>query len=130
MLRSSDDHAVEHALRGCCKGTNARLLLTCEFTEHKSMVMKIWYFYPPHFPAFHFSWVAFFAAFMSTFAPAALLPVIRENLDLTSVDLGNAGVAAVCGAIASRVAMGNFVGECRSTGCANTSAEALAMEGK
>jgi NNP family nitrate/nitrite transporter-like MFS transporter len=83
------------------------------------MVMKIWYFYPPHFPAFHLSWLAFFAAFMSTFAPAALLPVIRENLDLTSVDLGNAGVAAVCGAIASRVAMGNFVGECRSMGCAN-----------
>lgn len=55
------------------------------------------------------SWLAFFAAFVSTFAPAALLPVIRDNLDLTKTDLGNAGVAAVVGAIAARVAMGNFV---------------------
>lgn len=74
--------------------------------------MKPWYFSKPHFPAFHLSWLAFFAAFVSTFAPAALLPVIRDNLDLTKTDLGNAGIAAVCGAIAARVAMGNFVGEC------------------
>jgi len=73
--------------------------------------MKPWYFSRPHFPAFHLSWLAFFAAFVSTFAPAALLPVIRDNLDLTKTDLGNAGIAAVCGAIAARVAMGNFVGE-------------------
>jgi nitrate/nitrite transporter NarK len=79
--------------------------------EHKSLVMCPWYFSKPHFPAFHLSWLAFFAAFVSTFAPAALLPVIRDNLDLTKTDLGNAGIAAVCGAIAARVAMGNFVGE-------------------
>jgi len=78
-------------------------------SEHKSLVMKPWYFARPHFPAFHLSWLAFFAAFVSTFAPAALLPVIRDNLDLTKTDLGNAGIAAVCGAIAARVAMGNFV---------------------
>lgn len=80
--------------------------------EHKSLVMRPWYFSRPHFPAFHLSWLAFFAAFVSTFAPAALLPVIRDNLDLTKTDLGNAGIAAVCGAIAARVAMGNFVGGC------------------
>lgn len=61
--------------------------------------------------AFHLSWLAFFAAFVSTFAPAALLPVIRDNIDLTKTDLGNAGIAAVCGAIAARVGMGSFVGE-------------------
>jgi NNP family nitrate/nitrite transporter-like MFS transporter len=59
--------------------------------------------------AFQLSWLAFFAAFVSTFAPAALLPVIRDNLDLTKTDLGNAGIAAVVGAIAARIAMGNFV---------------------
>lgn len=62
--------------------------------------------------AFHLSWLAFFAAFVSTFAPAALLPVIRDNLDLTKTDIGNAGIAAVCGAIAARVGMGSFVGKC------------------
>ncbi|WIA38039.1 hypothetical protein OEZ86_001410 [Tetradesmus obliquus] len=78
-------------------------------TEHKATIMRPWYFARPHMPAFHLSWLAFFAAFVSTFAPAALLPVIRDNIDLTKTDLGNAGIAAVCGAIAARVAMGNFV---------------------
>lgn len=78
-------------------------------TEHKATVMRPWYFARPHMSAFHLSWLAFFAAFISTFAPAALLPVIRDNLDLTKTDLGNAGIAAVCGAIAARVGMGSFV---------------------
>ncbi|KAI8469948.1 MAG: high affinity nitrate transporter [Monoraphidium minutum] len=78
-------------------------------TEHKSERLRIWSFQRPHHMAFQLSWLAFFAAFVSTFAPAALLPVIRDDLDLTKTDLGNAGIAAVVGAIAARVAMGNFV---------------------
>jgi MFS transporter, NNP family, nitrate/nitrite transporter len=79
-------------------------------TEHKSVHFRPWLLLQrPHNAAFWLSWLAFFAAFVSTFAPAALLPVIRDNLDLTKVDLGNAGIAAVIGAIAARVAMGNFV---------------------
>lgn len=39
----------------------------------------------------------------------ALLPVIRESLYLSRHDVGNSGIAAVCGAIASRVMMGNMV---------------------
>jgi NNP family nitrate/nitrite transporter-like MFS transporter len=35
--------------------------------------------------------------------------VIRESLYLTGKDVGNAGIAAVVGAVASRVAMGNMV---------------------
>jgi hypothetical protein len=50
--------------------------------EHKSNILRIWRLQRPHHLAFHFSWLAFFAAFVSTFAPAALLPVIRDNLDL------------------------------------------------
>jgi len=125
-------------------------------TEHKSERFRLWSFQRPHHMAFQFAWLTFFAAFVSTFAPAALLPVIRDNLDLvgggaafslllpvpkghlghvlhstpvnpslspcnphppppftlhpqTKTDLGNAGIAAVVGAIAARVAMGNFI---------------------
>jgi len=35
--------------------------------------------------------------------------VIRDAIDLSRTDLGNAGIAAVCGSIFARVAMGNFV---------------------
>ncbi|KAF6264928.1 major facilitator superfamily domain-containing protein [Scenedesmus sp. NREL 46B-D3] len=59
--------------------------------------------------AFHFAWASFFCAWISTFSPAALLPVIRESLNLTSFDIGNAGIAALCGAIAGRIAMGTAV---------------------
>jgi NNP family nitrate/nitrite transporter-like MFS transporter len=62
----------------------------------------------PHMRAFHLSWISFFATFVSTFGPAALLTVVREDLDMTRTDIGNAGIAAVCGAVFGRVALGNF----------------------
>jgi nitrate/nitrite transporter NarK len=39
---------------------------------------------------------------------AALLPVIRDNLNLTKPQLNNAGIAAVTGTIASRILIGSF----------------------
>ncbi|KAG2431535.1 hypothetical protein HXX76_009549 [Chlamydomonas incerta] len=59
--------------------------------------------------AFHLSWICFFMSFVATFAPASLAPVIRDDLFLTKPQIGSAGVAAVCGAIAARVFMGVFV---------------------
>ena len=37
------------------------------------------------------SWINFFMTFFATFAPAALLPLIRENLSLTKTQAGLAG---------------------------------------
>ena len=37
------------------------------------------------------SWINFFMTFLATFAPAALLPLIRENLSLTKTQTGLAG---------------------------------------
>ncbi|GIM04197.1 hypothetical protein Vretimale_8817 [Volvox reticuliferus] len=78
-------------------------------SEGKAKSIPIWRFAQPHMMAFHLSWISFFMSFVATFAPAALVPVIRDDLFLSKSQLGNAGVAAVCGAIAARIFMGAFV---------------------
>jgi MFS transporter, NNP family, nitrate/nitrite transporter len=45
-------------------------------------------------------------AFFATFSAAPLIPVIRNNLDLTKSDLGGAAIASVTGAVFSRILIG------------------------
>ena len=53
------------------------------------------------------SWMGFFVSFVSTFAAAPMIAIIREDLELTKPDLGSAGLAAVTGTIGARVLMGS-----------------------
>jgi MFS transporter, NNP family, nitrate/nitrite transporter len=61
-------------------------------SEHKALKIKLHSFAHPHMRAFHVIWFAFFNVFVSTFAPAAMQPVIREDIGINAKELANAGV--------------------------------------
>ena len=56
--------------------------------------------------AFHMSWFAYFLAFFGWFGIAPLMPIIRDDLQLTTSQLGNTVIASVAISIIARPAAG------------------------
>ena len=72
----------------------------------RALPVRLWSFARPHMSAFHLAWIAFFVSFCSTFMAAPLMPIIRDDLDMTQTQVGNANSASVAGTVFFRIAMG------------------------
>ncbi|XP_076943198.1 high affinity nitrate transporter 2.7-like [Bidens hawaiensis] len=75
-------------------------------SDHKATEFRIFSLSSPHMRAFHLAWLSLFTCFFSTFSIPPLLPIIRQDLNLSPSDIGTAGIAAFAGSIISRLAMG------------------------
>jgi len=76
----------------------------------KSYTLPIFNLMSPHSRNFHLSWMGFFVAFLSWFAFPPLIPeAIRSDLKLTTAQVGNSNIVALCATLIVRWVMGPAV---------------------
>ncbi|KAL7532013.1 hypothetical protein ACHAXR_004373 [Thalassiosira sp. AJA248-18] len=74
--------------------------------DDKATELKLCSIARPHMRAFHYSWWSFFIAFFIWFAIAPLLPLIKEDLNLSSQDIWTTNICAVAFDICMRFVFG------------------------
>jgi MFS transporter, NNP family, nitrate/nitrite transporter len=72
----------------------------------KATVLSLNSFSTPQMKAFHITWMTFFLCFFGWFGIAPLMPVIREELQLTKDQVGNIMIASVSVTIFARLLIG------------------------
>jgi NNP family nitrate/nitrite transporter-like MFS transporter len=77
-------------------------------SEHKAKAINLFSFAAPHMRCFHLNWTAFFITFLSAYAAAPLIEIIRQDLNLTQYKANTAGVVTTAGTVVMRVAIGSL----------------------
>jgi NNP family nitrate/nitrite transporter-like MFS transporter len=77
-------------------------------SEYKGKQLKLYSVMPPHMLSFWVNVAAFFTSFLSTFAAAPLISIIRQDINLTRTEASGAAIASITGTCFSRIAMGSF----------------------
>lgn len=72
----------------------------------KANTLNLSSFNTPQMKAFHITWMTFFLCFFGWFGIAPLIPVIREELQLTKDQVGNIMIASVSVTIFARLLVG------------------------
>lgn len=74
--------------------------------SNKAVAIRLGDFRSVPMRAFHMSWFAFFLAFFGWFGVAPLMPIIRDELDLTNTQIGNTIIASVAITVLARLVIG------------------------
>ena len=100
-------HAQKTFEPGTVFDPNGRPFAVPVDSEHKATVLKPWTFGFPHMRSFHINWSSFFISFVAVFAAAPMVPILREDINLTKPEAGAAGVATVTGTVFVRIILGS-----------------------
>jgi len=74
--------------------------------SHKAVKLNLLDFKTVPMRAFHVTWFSFFLCFFGWFGIAPLMPLVREDLGLTKIQIGNTIIASVAITILIRLVMG------------------------
>jgi len=74
--------------------------------DYKATEIKLSSCAAPHMRQFHFTWVAFFMAFLAWFSIAPLLPVIKKDLNLSANDIFDSNIISVAATVLARFTVG------------------------
>lgn len=72
----------------------------------KATKIKIFSFAAPHMRTFHITWFSFFLCFVAWFGVAPLMPIIREEFNLSKAQIGNIIISSVAITIFARLLIG------------------------